>query len=66
MLILWEICTKLGEVMFSCDEVAQLPRVFPGTFSLLCAGFGFWFFCWFFFSLMGNVGMKWQGLSEKG
>lgn len=62
MLILWEICTKLGEVMFSCDEVAQLPPVFAGTFSLLCAG---WFLV-FFFSLMDNVGMKWQGLSEKG
>lgn len=58
MLIPSEICTNLGEVMFSFDEVAQLPPAFPGTFSL--------FRVFFFFSLMDNVGMKWQGLSQKG
>lgn len=57
MLIPSEICTNLGEVMFSFDEVAQLPPAFPGTFSVLG---------WGFFSLMGNVGMKWQDLSQKG
>lgn len=57
MLIPSEICTNLRQVMFSFDEVAELPPELPGTVSLFCVGF---------VSLMGNVGMKWQGLSQKG
>lgn len=56
MLIPSEKCTNLGKVIFSFDEVAHLLPVLPGTFSLF----------FFFFSLMGNVGIKWQGLSQKG
>lgn len=41
MLISSEIRTNLGKVMFSFDEVALLPPVFPGTLPLYSVGLGF-------------------------